>query len=72
MTLYPMGNHVNGGVIDALDFIKSNPGRNVSQIQSQISISRRTQERFLKILRNPRNVEFRGAPKTGGYYIVDE
>ena len=76
VTLYPMGSQinggVNGGVMEVLDFIKINPGRNVSQIQGQINIPRRTLERFLKTLRDHGKVKFRGAPKTGGYYIVDD
>ncbi|MDP3913350.1 MAG: hypothetical protein Q8R96_06400 [Bacteroidota bacterium] len=30
-----------------------------------------TTERYLKILKEQGYIEFRGAPKTGGYYKID-
>lgn len=51
-----------------MEFINNNPGKNVRQIQRQLGISQRTIERCLKKLREQRKIEFRGAPKTGGYY----
>ncbi|WP_262492533.1 hypothetical protein [Niabella ginsenosidivorans] len=34
----------------------------------QIKVPKRTIERWLTILRNENKIEFRGAPKTGGYW----
>lgn len=72
VTLYPVNDSVSGGVSggvsELLEFINSNPGKNARQIQHQLSIPQRTLERLLKKLRDQGKIEFRGAPKTGGYY----
>lgn len=46
------------------------PGINVTNLSSKIGKSTKTVQRHLKILREERKVEFRGAPKTGGYYKI--
>jgi ATP-dependent DNA helicase RecG len=45
---------------------------NASEIAARINRSPRTTERYLQILRKKEIVEFRGIPKTGGYYLTDE
>lgn len=60
---------VNGGVTEVLNFIYNNPGNNTRQIQDQLGVTRRTLERLLKTLRDQGKIEFRGAPKSGGYYV---
>ncbi|MBW1812520.1 MAG: hypothetical protein JRJ39_02265 [Deltaproteobacteria bacterium] len=59
---------VNGGVNELLAFIENNPGKNTKQIQEQLRIPKRTLERRLRKLRDQKKNEFRGPPKTGGYY----
>lgn len=52
-----------------IDLLKIKPGLNASEISERISKSWRTTMRYLKSLNEKGLVEFRGAPKTGGYYI---
>ena len=51
--------------------LRANPGLNASEIAESISKSWRTTMRYLKSLNEKGLIEFRGAPKTGGYYIKD-
>ena len=44
------------------------PGLNASEISKHISKSLRTTMRYIKILQDKDLIEFRGAPKTGGYF----
>lgn len=57
-----------GGVNALLHIIKVNPGRRVPELAQLTGVSRRTIERHLKS-RLAELVEFRGPPKTGGYYV---
>ena len=61
---------VNGGVKDILVLIENNPGINVSSIKSLLNIPQRTIERWIQQLKNENKIEFKGAPKTGGYWKV--
>lgn len=54
-----------------LEVIIKNPGINAPKLANSIGISLRTTQRFLKALGEALNVEFRGAPKNGGDYLVD-
>ncbi len=58
---------VNGGV-KILEFIQLHPGCRVNFIAETIGISNRIVERYIRQLREQGKIEFRGAPKTGGYY----
>ena len=60
---------VNGGVNDILEFIKNNPNLRAKQISDAITVPLRTCERYIKQLKDEDKIEFKGAPKTGGYYI---
>ncbi len=63
---------VNGGVnFEELlfDAIKNNPGVNAPALAEMLQKSLRTVQRYLKQLSDTGRVEFRGAPKNGGYYI---
>ena len=51
--------------------LRTKPGLNASEIAESISKSWRTTMRYLKSLNEKVLIEFRGAPKTGGYYIKD-
>lgn len=51
-----------------LDLLTTNPGLNASEIGLHISKSLRTTMRYIKTLQGEDLIEFRGAPKTGGYY----
>ena len=60
---------VNGGVNDILEFIKNNPNLRAKQISDAIIVPLRTCERYIKQLKDENKIEFKGAPKTGGYFI---
>ena len=47
------------------------PGKKTNELNEQINKSVATTERYLKILKDQGFIEFRGAPKTGGYYKID-
>ncbi len=64
---------VNGGVKEmdiVFDYIKKYPGLRVNALAEALALPKRTLERHLGKLKQDGKVEFRGAPKTGGYYIV--
>ena len=65
---------VNEGVIDELSLlyhqIEKHPGKKANELNEQINKSIATTERYLKILKEQGFIEFRGAPKTGGYYSL--
>ena len=64
---------VNGGVnLEELLFnaIRNNPGLNAPALAEMLQKSLRTTQRYLKTLSDAGRIEFRGAPKKGGYHIV--
>jgi ATP-dependent DNA helicase RecG len=60
---------VSEGVDALFDYIKNNPGNRTPQFEEALSVPVKTIERWLKKLKDEQRIEFRGAPKTGGYYI---
>lgn len=62
-----------GGVSGLLSYIQLHPGQRSIEIVDALNTSLRTTERWLKQLKDEGKTEFRGSPKTGGYYSkVDE
>lgn len=63
---------VSGGVnpesFHLLQLIQSQPGLKTTELVIQAGKPQRTIERWLKQLKDSQHIEFRGAPKTGGYY----
>ena len=70
---YATNDIVNGIVNEQaiIILLRAKPGLNASEIAESISKSWRTTMRYLKSLNEKGLIEFRGAPKTGGYYIKD-
>lgn len=67
-------NYATDGIVNEneqtiLNLLKTKPGLNASEIAESISKSWRTTTRYLKSLNEKELIEFRGAPKTGGYYL---
>ncbi len=66
---------VSGGVspesAHLLQLIQAQPGLKTIELVAQTGKPQRTVERWLKQLKDSRRIEFRGAPKTGGYYPKD-
>ena len=48
--------------------IQTNPGIRTGMIAEKLSVSRRTVERHLQKLKQAGKIDFRGAPRNGGYY----
>lgn len=75
---------VSDGVIDGVNdgiriditiivnYIREHEGVNTSEIASMTGKSKPTIERHLKIAKVTGIIEFRGAPKTGGYYLTEK
>ena len=64
---------VSGGVTPSesahlLQLIQTQPGLKTAELVAQTGKPQRTIERWLKQLKENGLIEFRGAPKTGGYY----
>jgi DNA-binding MarR family transcriptional regulator len=60
---------VNGGVNPVLDFIMRNPGCRANLLAEKLNISVRSVQRNLSQLKKDGYIEFRGAPKNGGYFV---
>jgi len=54
--------------IRLLDYIRANPGCNTPKIVSELNLPTRTAQRYLKKLADEKKIEFRGAPKNGGFH----
>jgi len=52
--------------------IENNPGKRIPFFEEQMRIPAKTIERWITRLKSERKIEFRGAPKTGGYNAVEE
>ncbi|MCB0511605.1 MAG: putative DNA binding domain-containing protein [Bacteroidetes bacterium] len=63
---------LNVGLNELYEIIKREPGINSKELHSGFDVTTRTIERWLKQLRENGKIEFRGAPKTGGYYVITD
>jgi len=61
---------VNEGVKILLEVIRTNPGRRANELATLIGKSVQSVERYVKVLKETGEVEFRGAPKNGGYFAL--
>ena len=68
VTLFPVNGGVNGGVNYLHEYIRSNPGKKTADLKTVFKLPQRTLERWLKQLKGESKIEFRGPPKTGGYF----
>ncbi len=64
------GEGVNEGVKMLLNAIRQSPGKRANELATQIGKSVQTVERYVKTLKASGSIEFRGAPKNGGYYAA--
>jgi len=62
---------VNEGVKALHAFVKENVGKRAPFFAQKLGTSGKNVERWLKQLKEEDKIEFRGAPKTGGYYPKD-
>lgn len=63
---------VNDILKKLVTLIHATPGMNAKQLAVAIGKGHSTVERYLKLLRENMLIEFRGAPKDGGYFILDK
>ena len=63
---------VNEGVKSLLAAIRKNPGKRTNELALLIGKSVQTVERYVKELKGAGDIEFRGAPKNGGYFVIDK
>ena len=61
---------VNEGVNALLAIITQHPGLRVPLLAEKMRTSAKNVERWLKQLKETNEIEFRGAPKTGGYFLT--
>jgi Fic family protein len=61
---------VNEGVNLLLLAITRNPGKRANELATYIGRSVQSVERYVRVLKDAGKIEFRGAPKNGGYYAV--
>jgi ATP-dependent DNA helicase RecG len=47
------------------------PGVRIPELSQKLHVPVKTLERWIKQLRDERKVIFKGAPKTGGYYVTN-
>jgi len=57
------------GVGRLLQLIQQQPGLRTPMLASQLNTSAKNVERWLQQLKDLQRIEFRGAPKTGGYHL---
>ena len=71
--LLSFARHVNEGVNEGVNVlyrcIKDNPGIRIPELSKILETPPKTLERWLKQLRDSSRVTYKGAPKTGGYYV---
>ena len=67
-----VGEGVNEGVKILLAIIRKNPGRRANELALLIGKSVQTVERYVRELKVAGDIEFRGAPKNGGYFAIEK
>ncbi|KOH45966.1 ATP-binding protein [Sunxiuqinia dokdonensis] len=63
---------VNENVYDIISILTNVAGLNAVEIASRTKRGLSTIERYLRLLRKKEIIEFRGAPKTGGYHLTEK
>ena len=61
---------VNEGVKTLLSVIRSAPGKRANELATLVGKSVQSVERYIKALKDDGKIEFRGAPKNGGYFAI--
>ena len=62
---------VNEGVKTLLSVIRSAPGKRANELATLVGKSVQSVERYIKALKDDGKIEFRGAPKNGGYFAIE-
>ncbi|MFE3869266.1 hypothetical protein ACFX5E_14470 [Flavobacterium sp. LS2P90] len=51
--------------------IANNLGTTILTMEKQFNVTQRTIERWMQLLREENKIEFKGVPKTGGYWKIN-
>ncbi len=62
----------SGAVNDVLAFLRTMPGSRANAIAAALNLPLRSVQRYLEQLKRENKIEFRGAPRNGGYYSTTE
>lgn len=62
---------VSEGVKALLACIRENPGLRIPQLSEKLNVPAKSIERWIGHLRDEGRIVFRGAPKTGGYFVKE-
>ena len=62
---------VSGGVKILLACIRENPGLRIPELSEKLQAPAKSIERWIRNLRDEDRIVFRGAPKTGGYFVKE-
>jgi len=71
-TLASISEGVSERVSSLLGCIRNKPGLRIPELSEQLHVPPKTIERWIKKLRDGNRIVFKGAPKTGGYFMVGE
>ena len=63
---------VKSGLIIVVSLVLNREGMKSDEISRMLVKGKRTAERYLEVLKKIKVIEFRGAPKTGGYYLTEQ
>lgn len=71
---YDTVNGIVNGIVNEneqaiINLLAATPGSNASEISKHLNKSLRTTMRYIKTLQDKDLIEFRGAPKNGGYFL---
>lgn len=67
--LFESNEGVSEGVNLLFNQIRTKPGKRAPFLVNELLVPVKIVERWLKILRDDHKIEFRGAPKSGGYWL---
>jgi len=71
-TLASISEGVSEGVNSLLVCIRNKPGLRIPELSEQLHVPAKTIERWIKKLRDENRIVFKGAPKTGGYFMAGD
>ncbi len=63
---------VKKGLVNVMEAITKTPGLNAAAIAAATGTTQRTAERYLQTLKALNAIEFKGPPKTGGYFSTED
>ena len=59
------------GVNSLVEHIRLNPGQRVPHFERALNVPKKTLERWINKFKKEDKIEFKGSPKSGGYWIKE-